>query len=310
MQPLLPPGAQLLPFPPSNALILGGAPAGGAPGPAAPAPGPAAAPLTAATPSATTPNPDPFLRNTSIVLGEHPNTVTERNTLQNSIYATMSGNTILDFAKNVNSKLVNATIAHMERMSPTVAPVQPHLDNWTAYWTAKRPFAAQWVAPPMTKKIQEWMDSSLHEATHEVAEAVPHMVRDAILRHTKEMVERMRFKPIPPTRPPDPTTTWAPPPAIAPPMAPSAAPAVAAPPGAPGAPSPGKAEDPEPQTLGMGYIKGPNGQYYMVDLDMMRQTTTGPQMIMGPNGQMYAAPPGMTTAPKVMGPDGRMYAVR
>jgi hypothetical protein len=60
----------------------------------------------------------------------------------------------------------------------------------------------------------------------------------------------------------------------------------------------------------VGYIKGPDGRYYTIDLDLMRTTTGGPmtqapQMIMGANGRMYVAP---TTPAMVMGANGRMYA--
>merc|ERR1719375_1206531 len=122
----------------------------------------------------------------------------------------------------------------------------------------------------------------------------------------------MRLKPMPETNPPRVTTTWAPPPAIAPPAPPSAAPAVASPPAAPGAP--GAPGDPVPQTLGVGYIKGPDGQYYAIDLDDLHTTTGGPTtpiftttpaMIMGANGRMYAMP---KTPAMVMGANGRMYA--
>jgi len=157
------------------------------------------------------------------------------------------------------------------------------------------------------------MKEGLAEATYEVASEVPHMVHDAIMRSTREMVQRMRLKPLPETNPPPITTTWEPPPAFAPPAAPGVAPAMLSPPAAPGAPgAPGA--DPVPQTLGVGYIKGPDGQYYAIDLDDLHTTTGGPTtpiftttpaMIMGANGRMYAMP---KTPAMVMGANGRMYA--
>lgn len=300
----LPPvGGSLFAAPPSAAFW--------APAPAAPA----FAPLAAATPKPTTPDPDPFLRNTSIVLGYHPSSVNQRSTMENSITAQSRGLHVLGFAKDVDGRLQNATIGHLKAMSPVPDIVQPH-DNWTEYWTAKRPIDPQWIAPPMTQKINEWMREGLTNATYEVASEVPQMVHDAIMRHTREMVQRMRFKPFPATNPPPVTTTWAPPPAVAPPAAPSAAPAVASPPAAPGAPGAPGEEDPEPRTLGMGYIKGPDGKYYTINLDMMRTTsggpttpifTTTPAQIMGPDGRMYAMP---KTPAMVMGANGRMYSVR
>merc|ERR1719428_1707506 len=109
------------------------------------------------------------------------------------------------------------------------------------------------------------------------------MVHNAIMRKTQAMVERMRAKPLPETIPPwGDTTTWAPPPAIAPPPAPMAAPAVASPPAAPGAPGPAADGDPEPRTLGVGYMKGPDGQYYAIDLSTLGGSTT-----MGPTTPMF-----------------------
>jgi hypothetical protein len=257
------------------------------------------------------------LRNTSIVLGEHPSSVTLNKTLHTAIQAGQYGNMILDFAKDVDGKLRNGTKAHLKRISPSPEPVQPH-DNWTAYWMSERPVDPQWLAPPITQKITEWMGHALHQATYEIAAEVPSMVHDDIMHATREMVQRMREKPLPPTRhPPQETTTWAPPPAIAPPAAPRAAPAVASPPAAPGAPgAPGEGSEAGP-SLGVGYIKGPDGQYYAIDLDKLAKSTTygpttpifttTPRMIMGANGRMYAAP---KTPAMMMGANGRMYSVR
>lgn len=301
VHPLVPPAGTPFAAPPSAAFWA----------PAAPAP--ASAPLAAATPEPTTPNPDPWWRNTSIVFGEHPKSVKLRNTLVNATVAEYRGNHILDFAKELDSRLRNATAAHLKVVSP--APDIAHHDNWTEYWTAVRPLDPQWIAPPMVHEISKYMEAGLTNATFEVASEVPRMVHDAIMRHTKEMVERMRFKPMPATNPPPVTTTWAPPPAVAPPAPPSAAPAMASPPAAPGAPG-APMEDPEPRTLGMGYIKGPDGKYYSINLDVLRTSTQGPMtpaftttpaMIMGANGRMYAAP---KTPAMVMGANGRMYSAR
>lgn len=302
MHPLVPPAGTLFAAPPASVFWA----------PAAPA----SAPLAAATPDPTTPDPDPWWRNTSVVFGEHPSSVNQHKTLQNAIVAQARGQHILDHAKDVDSRLRNATAAHAKVISPAPDIVQPH-DNWTEYWKAERPIDPQWVAPPMVHEISKYMEAGLANATYEVASEVPHMVHSAIMRHMRDMVQRMRFKPMPATNPPPVTTTWAPPPAVAPPAAPMAAPAMASPPAAPGAPgAPMDVDDPEPRTLGVGYIKGPDGKYYSINLDVLRTTTGGPTtpiftttpaMIMGANGRMYAMP---KTPAMVMGPNGRMYSAR
>merc|ERR1719265_2710338 len=128
---------------------------------------------------------------------------------------------------------------------------QTEARNWTEFWPHQRPFDTVWVVPPMQRDIISWTTRNLAHAVGNVSEEVPHMVHEAIMRHTRDMVQRMREKPLDPTRPPPATTTWAPPPAVAPPAAPGAAPAVAipipaAPPAAPAAPgAPGSGDGAE-----------------------------------------------------------------
>jgi len=240
-----------------------------------------------------------MLLNVSFPFGPHPSSGVLYHTLQHVHTATERGNAVLDFAKDVDTRLRAATAVHARVMMPyTTPPVR----NWTEFWPHQRPFSDVWVVPPMQRDIISWTSRNLAHAVGNVSLGVPKMVKDAIMRHTKDMVQRMREKPLGPTRPPPVTTTWAPPPAIAPPAPPSAAPAVASPaapaaPAAPGAPEP-------PEVTGFGYMMGPDGEYYRiplcdgagcgVDTTTMGPTTpvfkTTPAMIQGPDGRMYAMP--------------------
>jgi hypothetical protein len=290
-------------------------PAGAAPM-YAPGAAPEAGPLVAATPDPTTPDPDPMKHNVSFAFGPHPSSGGQRLTMDNNAIASERGNYVLHYVKDVDTRLRAGTNEHLRVITPS-SVIEPR--NWTEFWPHQRPFDEVWVVPPMQRDIISWTNRNLAHAVANVSEGVGHMVHEAILRHTRDMVQRMREKPLDPTRPPPPTTTWAPPPAIAPPAAPRAAPAVAIPaaPAAPAAPGPPEGHEID----GFGYMLGPDGEYYKIPLCggegcPMDTTTMGPTtpaisttlpMIQGSNGRMYVMP---KTPAMVMGPNGRYYAAR
>lgn len=272
--------------------------------------------LVAVTPDPTTPVPDPMHHNVSFAFGPHPSSADQRVTMDNANIGYDRANYVLDFAKDIDHRLRKGTKEHARVMTPWNA-TEP--GNWTEFWPHQRPFDTVWVVPPMQRDIISWTERNLKHAVMNVSVGVPKMVHEAIIRHTKDMVQRMREKPLDPTRPPPPTTTWAPPPAIAPPAPPSAAPAVAIP-AAPATPA-GPAAPAQPEPDGYGYLMGPDGEYYKVPLceggGCSWDTTTGgpttpvftttPAMVKGSDGRMYVMP---KTPAMVMGPNGRLYAAR
>jgi len=288
-----------------------------APGAAPFAPGAPGWVLTAATPDPGTPSPDPWMNNVSLPLGAHPASVGQRNTMNNVNTANYRADHVVDFAKDVDLRLRKGTEEHLKRIQPFNVSGER---NWTEFWPHQRPFDTVWVVPPMQRDIISWTNRNLAHAVMNVSQEVPHMVHEAIMRHTREMVQRMREKPLEPTRPPPATTTWAPPDAIAPPDAPGAAPAVAIP-AAPEAPAGAPEGAGAPTADSYGYMLGPDGEYYKIPLcaggacDWETTTmgpttpvfTTTPSMVKGANGRMYIAP---KTPAMVMGPDGRYYSAR
>jgi len=249
----------------------------------------------------------------SLPLGPHARTAKEFETVAKAKEAKAHAQNVLDYYKELDKRLQNATAMHALHMTP--ASQRPKYFNETRYNEHKRPFQMEWAAPPIAQDLTNQMKQELQVAIGNTAKSVPEMVHNAIMsnveRQIKALVAAATWTPtqfpyttVAPTTPapiylwpktpapaPPPTTTPLPEPPAA---APAAAPPIAAPVAAPAAAPMG------------GPAAGPSS--IMTPLGPMATTSAMEGMFMGTTTASPTTPV-FTTTPGSMNPMGGPGAV-